>query len=74
MPQKNVFFFLTHRLLSDAQRMPQRVSIPAHLKHIIQSEGKSKDIKACLENIETAKQNELKAYLSLCHVRLGLPA
>lgn len=54
--------------------MPQRVSIPAHLKHIIQSEGKSKDIKACLENIETAKQNELKAYLSLCHVRLGLPA
>ena len=46
--------------------------IPAQLKYIIQTEGKSKSIKICLENIEKAKQNELRAYLSLCHARMGL--
>ena len=46
--------------------------LPAQLKHVIQTEGKSKNIKICLENIEKAKQNELRAYLSLCHARLGL--
>jgi hypothetical protein len=48
--------------------------IPAQLRNIIQSEGKAAHIKTCLENIEKAKQNELHAYLSLCHARLNLPS
>lgn len=46
--------------------------VPTQLRHIIQTEGKHKNIKICLENIEKAKENELKAYLSLCHARLHL--
>ena len=49
-------------------------AIPAQLKNIIQSEGKAAHIKTCLENIEKAKQNELHAYLSLCHARMNLPS
>jgi hypothetical protein len=53
-------------------RQPQ--PIPAQLKNIIQSEGKANGLKSCLENIERARQNELHAYLSLCHARLNLPS
>ncbi len=48
-------------------------TLPAQLKNIIETEGKSKNLKICLENIERAKKNELNAYLSLCHARLNLP-
>jgi len=48
--------------------------IPPQLKSIIQKEGKAKDTYTSLENIEKAKANELKAYLSLCHARLDLPS
>ena len=51
----------------------QPTSIPPQLRGIIQKEGKSKDIRICMENIEKAKQNELQAYLSLCHARMNLP-
>lgn len=51
----------------------QSTIIPPQLRSIIQSESKAKNINVCLENIEKAKQNELKAYLSLCHARLNLP-
>jgi len=47
--------------------------IPPQLKSIIQKEGKAKDTYTSLENIEKAKSNELKAYLSLCQARLDLP-
>ena len=53
-------------------RQPQ--PIPTQLKNIIQSEGKANGLKSCLENIERARQNELHAYLSLCHARLNLPS
>jgi hypothetical protein len=46
--------------------------IPAQLKHIIQKEGKVKDLATCLKNIEQAKKNELHSYLSLCEIRVGL--
>jgi len=52
----------------------QSTIIPPQLRSIIQSESKAKNINACLENIEKAKENELKAYLSLCHARLDLPS
>ena len=48
-------------------------AVPPQLKSIIQSEGKGKDVRICMEKIEQAKQNELKAYLSLCHARMELP-
>jgi len=54
-------------------RRQPAAAIPPQLRSIIQSEGKAKDIRACLVNIEKAKENELKAYLSLCHARLNLP-
>lgn len=53
--------------------MRRPVPLPVQLRSIIQSEGKSQNIKTCMENIERAKQNELHAYLSLCHARLNLP-
>ena len=54
--------------------MSSRQSVlPTQLRTIIQTEGKEKSIKACLDNITKAKQNELSAYLSLCHARMGLP-
>ena len=52
----------------------QPTVLPAQLKNIIQTEGKTKSIKTCLENIEKAKQNEVNAYLSLCHARMNLPS
>lgn len=47
--------------------------IPTQLKHILEKEGRSRNMKACIENIDKAKENELHAYLSLCHARLDLP-
>jgi hypothetical protein len=47
-------------------------ALPPQLKHIVQTEGKAKDLATCLQNIEIAKQNELKSYLALCKVRLQL--
>ncbi len=53
--------------------MRRSTPLPTQLRNIIQTEGKAQNIKTCLENIEKAKQNELNAYLSLCHARLNLP-
>jgi hypothetical protein len=47
-------------------------ALPTQLRGIIQTEGKTQNIKICMDNIEKAKQNELNAYLSLCHARLNL--
>jgi len=47
------------------------IPIPSQLRSIIRSEGGgTRDLEACVNNIETAKRNELKAYLSLCDLRL----
>jgi len=51
---------------------PQQPQLPAQLKHIIHKEGKVKNVNTCIQNIEQAKRNELKAYLSLCQIRAGL--
>ena len=45
-------------------------NIPPQLRSIIQTEGRVKDLELCMKNIENAKKNELKAYLSLCDLRL----
>jgi hypothetical protein len=73
MPKKNQFVSYTQRFAPLQMRRPQ-TAIPAQLKGIIQSEGKTAHIKTCIENIEKAKKNELNAYLSLCHARLNLPS
>jgi hypothetical protein len=46
------------------------LNIPPQLRSIIQSKGQARDFETCMLNIETAKRNELKAYLSLCDLRL----
>jgi hypothetical protein len=47
------------------------IPIPSQLRNIIRSEGGgTRDLETCMNNIETAKRNELKAYLSLCDLRL----
>ena len=51
---------------------PQQPQLPAQLKHIIHKEGKVRNVNTCIQNIEQAKKNELKAYLSLCQIRAGL--
>jgi hypothetical protein len=50
--------------------MPPPLNVPPQLRSIIQTEGKARDLDTCMNNIETAKKNELKAYLSLCDLRL----
>jgi hypothetical protein len=45
-------------------------NLPPQLRSIIQTNGQSRDLKICMANIEMAKRNELKAYLSLCDLRL----
>jgi hypothetical protein len=50
--------------------MPLPNIIPPQLRGIIQTEGRAKDLEQCMKNIENAKKNELKAYLSLCIIRL----
>ena len=56
-----------HHHTKNTWQMP---SIPPQLRSIIQTEGKAKNLETCMMNIEKAKQNELKAYLSLCSIRL----
>jgi hypothetical protein len=46
------------------------VVIPPQLRSIIQAEGKARNLDQCMKNIEKAKQNELRAYMSLCDIRL----
>lgn len=43
---------------------------PPQLRSIIQKEGRARDLTICMNNIQMAKNNELKAYLSLCDLRL----
>ena len=50
--------------------LPTTTNIPPQLRSIIQAEGRVKDLELCMKNIENAKKNELKAYLSLCDLRL----
>ena len=45
-------------------------NIPPQLRSIIQTKGQARDLTVCMNNIETAKRNELRAYLSLCDLRL----
>ncbi len=45
-------------------------NIPQQLRSIIQSEGRAKDLETCMQHIDAAKRNELRAYLSLCDMRL----
>ncbi len=45
-------------------------NLPPQLRSIVQSKGQARDLETCMANIETAKRNELKAYLSLCDLRL----
>ena len=49
---------------------PMPPDIPPQLRSIIQSEGRARDLEQCMKNIENAKKNELKAYMSLCDIRL----
>ncbi len=46
------------------------LNLPPQLRSIIQTKGQARDLETCMANIETAKKNELKAYLSLCDLRL----
>ena len=46
------------------------LNLPPQLRSIIHTKGQSRDLETCMANIETAKKNELKAYLSLCDLRL----
>ncbi len=46
------------------------LNAPPQLRSIIQKEGRAKDLEVCMKNIENAKKNELKAYMSLCDIRL----
>lgn len=46
------------------------LNTPPQLRSIIQKEGRAKDLEVCMKNIENAKKNELKAYMSLCDIRL----
>ena len=45
-------------------------AVPPQLRGIIQAEGQARDLDVCMNKIETAKRNELNAYLSLCDLRL----
>jgi hypothetical protein len=45
-------------------------NLPPQLRGIIQSKGQARDLEICMAKIETAKKNEIKAYLSLCDLRL----
>lgn len=47
-------------------------AIPPQLRCILQTEGKAADPDVCLKNIQAAKDNELKSYLSLCQLRVDL--
>ena len=47
-------------------------AIPPQLRCILQTEGKAADPETCMRNIQTAKENELQSYLSLCQLRVGL--
>ncbi len=49
---------------------PNLPNLPPQLRSIIQKEGRAKDLEQCMRNIENAKANELKAYMSLCDIRL----
>ena len=61
------------------KRSKATTTVPPQLQHLIQKEAKlgpqgagKNDLKACLISIDQAKENELRSYLELCHVRLGL--
>jgi hypothetical protein len=61
---------------SDSQP-PIPATIPPQLKSIIQKElgvVTREPLHVIVRSIEQAKQNELKAYLTLCQVRLQLPS
>ena len=45
-------------------------NVPPQLSSIIKAEGRAKDLEVCMRNIENAKKNELRAYMSLCDIRL----
>jgi hypothetical protein len=73
----------TESLPPSATQNTAVVAIPPQLKSIIQKEwvnsGEGKKappapIHVMVRSIEKAKQNELKAYLTMCQVRLQIPS
>jgi hypothetical protein len=56
---------------------PLPAAIPPQLKSIIQKEWGAvtrEPLHVIVRSIEQAKRNELKAYLTLCQVRMQLPS